>query len=80
LFAITLTVIGAFGSFGIIVVTTNGGPGSATTVPALELFRRAFTYGQIGPAAAVAIALSAVMLALSVIINRFGEASDEGEA
>lgn len=79
LVAVTLTVIGALGTFGIVVVTTNGGPGSATTVPALEIFRRAFQYGQIGPAAAIAITLAAVMLVFSVTINHLGETDDAGE-
>jgi raffinose/stachyose/melibiose transport system permease protein len=43
--ALTLTTIAALRNFDIVYLTTAGGPGDATTVPALEVYERAFGSG-----------------------------------
>ena len=49
------------------------GPGDATTVPAFQVFTRAFETGQVGSAAAVGITLTAIIFVISLGINRFAE-------
>ena len=60
--ALTLTVVAALKTFDLVYITTRGGPGNGTTVPAFEAYNRAFNTGQVGSAAAVAILLTVVIL------------------
>jgi raffinose/stachyose/melibiose transport system permease protein len=75
--ALTLTVIAALRNFDLIYVTTRGGPGTSTSVPSFEVYRRAFELGQVGSAAAVAITLTAIIFVLSFAITRVAERGDE---
>jgi raffinose/stachyose/melibiose transport system permease protein len=68
--ALTLCTISALRNFDIVYLTTGGGPGDATTVPALEVYERAFRTGEVGSAAAVGVCLAAVIFVLSFGINR----------
>jgi raffinose/stachyose/melibiose transport system permease protein len=54
-------------------VTTGGGPGDATTVPAFEVYERAFRGGDVGGAAAVGVVLAAAIFVLAFAINRTAE-------
>jgi raffinose/stachyose/melibiose transport system permease protein len=71
--ALTLTTIAALRNFDLIYITTKGGPGDSTTVPAYQVFKRAFETGQVGSAAAIGITLTAIIFVISVGINRVGE-------
>jgi raffinose/stachyose/melibiose transport system permease protein len=71
--AFTITIIAALRTFDVIYVTTQGGPGTATTVPALEIYRNAFQYNEVGAAAAVAMALAVIIFAVTVLILVRGE-------
>ena len=71
--AMTLTTIAALRNFDIVYITTKGGPGNATSVPAYQVFSRAFESGQVGSAAAIGIVLTAIIFAITVSINRFAE-------
>jgi raffinose/stachyose/melibiose transport system permease protein len=71
--ALTLTTIAALRNFDLVYITTKGGPGNATTVPAFQVFTRAFETGQVGSAAAVGITLTAVIFVISLGINRLAE-------
>jgi raffinose/stachyose/melibiose transport system permease protein len=71
--ALTLTTIAALRNFDIVYITTSGGPGDSTSVPAYQVFSRAFESGQVGSAAAVGIVLTAIIFVLSLGINRFAE-------
>jgi raffinose/stachyose/melibiose transport system permease protein len=71
--ALTLTTIYALRNFDLVYITTHGGPGNATTVPAFQVFSRAFESGQVGSAAAVGITLTAIIFVISLGINRFSE-------
>jgi raffinose/stachyose/melibiose transport system permease protein len=71
--ALTLTTIAALRNFDLVYITTGGGPGDATTVPAFEVYERAFQSGQVGGAAAIGVCLAAVIFALSFAINRFAD-------
>ena len=71
--ALTLTTIYALRNFDLVYITTKGGPGDATKVPAYEVYDRAFNTGKVGSGAAVGIALALLIFAISVIINRTAE-------
>lgn len=68
--ALTLTVVSALKTFDLVYITTKGGPGTSTTVPAFEAYNRAFNTGQVGSAAAVAVCLTLVILLVTVLIGK----------
>lgn len=71
--ALTLTTIAALRNFDLVYITTQGGPGNATSVPSFEVYDRAFQTGQVGSAAAIGIALTLVIFVISFGINRIAE-------
>jgi multiple sugar transport system permease protein len=54
-------------SFALIIVMTRGGPGDATNVAALEMYRQAFGYGDWGTASAAAFVLFVVVLVVTLV-------------
>jgi raffinose/stachyose/melibiose transport system permease protein len=68
--ALTLTVVSALKTFDLVYITTRGGPGTATTVPAFEAYNRAFNTGQVGLASAIAVVLTVSIVALTFLISR----------
>jgi raffinose/stachyose/melibiose transport system permease protein len=70
---LVLSVIGTLDTFDEIYVLTGGGPGTATTVPAYLVWRRAFQSGQVGSAAALGITLMLIIFAVTYGINRLME-------
>lgn len=68
--ALTLTVVSALKTFDLVFITTRGGPGNATSVPAFEAYNRAFNTGQVGLASAIAVVLTIVIVALTLLISR----------
>jgi raffinose/stachyose/melibiose transport system permease protein len=75
--AVSLTVIDALRAFDVIFVTTKGGPGSATTVPSLLIYQRAFVSGEVGSAAAIAVVLAVIIFAFAVAITKLVEGQGE---
>jgi raffinose/stachyose/melibiose transport system permease protein len=71
--ALTLTTIAALRNFDLVYITTQGGPGDETAVPAFVVWQRAFQSGQVGSAAAVGVTLAAIIFALVFAINRLAE-------
>jgi len=71
--ALTLTIIAALKTFDLVYVTTGGGPGTSTTVPSYEVYRRAFMIGEVGSAAAVAIVLTVLIFGINLAVNLIGE-------
>jgi raffinose/stachyose/melibiose transport system permease protein len=67
---LVLSVIGTLDTFDEIYVLTNGGPGTATTVPAYLVWRRGFQSGEVGSAAALGITLMLIIFAVTFGINR----------
>ncbi|GAB3600559.1 carbohydrate ABC transporter permease [Microbacterium tumbae] len=67
--ATVITTIAALASFDLVFVTTNGGPAGQTNVPGLLVFRLAFNEGNFGGAAALAIALSVIVIAAVSLIR-----------
>lgn len=71
--ALTLTVIAALKTFDLVYVMTSGGPGRQTSVPSYEVYNNAFLLGRVGTATALALVLTVVVFAATVVINRIGE-------
>ncbi|WP_083288324.1 carbohydrate ABC transporter permease [Jiangella alba] len=67
--AAVITTIAALASFDLVYVTTNGGPANQTTVPGLLVYRLAFTQGDIGGAAALAVVLAVIVIGLVTVIR-----------
>jgi multiple sugar transport system permease protein len=67
LFVLVVAVAGAFNSFAPAYLLTQGGPGTATQLLPLYIYNNAFTFTQMGYAAALALVLLAVLLILSVV-------------
>jgi ABC-type sugar transport system permease subunit/outer membrane protein assembly factor BamB len=59
---VVLGFIGEVQSFGLILLTTGGGPGHTTYVPALQLYYAAMQLNQLGYASAIASVLFLVIL------------------
>jgi raffinose/stachyose/melibiose transport system permease protein len=74
---LVLSVIGTLGTFDEVYVLTNGGPGTATTVPAYLIWQRLFQTGQVGSAAALGITLMLIVFAVTYVINRAMERGAE---
>jgi raffinose/stachyose/melibiose transport system permease protein len=73
----TLMVVGSLTFFDLIFVLTAGGPGDATRVLALDMYKRGFQANLMGPASAIAVILVAVGLGFSLFMRRIsGNAAD----
>jgi multiple sugar transport system permease protein len=68
--AVLIRALDAFTVFDQVFVLTQGGPGMATEVATLMVYKSAFRFSQIGYAAAMAITLLILVLALSAAIVR----------
>ncbi|GAA3703169.1 sugar ABC transporter permease [Nonomuraea antimicrobica] len=68
----TMVVIGSLTFFDLIFVLTAGGPGDATRVLALDMYKRGFQANLMGPASAIAVILVLVGLALALLLRRIG--------
>jgi raffinose/stachyose/melibiose transport system permease protein len=73
--ALTLTTIAALRNFDLVYITTQGGPGNSTSVPAFEVYNRAFQTGEVGSASAVGFTLALVIFVIAFGITRIGERS-----
>ena len=71
--ALTLTTIAALRNFDLVYITTRGGPGGSTSVPAYVVYDRAFKSGEVGGASAVGVCLVALIFVLAFAINKFAE-------
>jgi raffinose/stachyose/melibiose transport system permease protein len=71
--AVTLTVVAALRSFDLVYVLTKGGPGTSTSVPGLEIFERAFTRGQVGSASSLAVVLTVLIFAVTLLITHLSK-------
>jgi raffinose/stachyose/melibiose transport system permease protein len=68
----TLMVVGSLTFFDLIFVLTAGGPGDATRVLALDMYKRGFQANLMGPASAIAVILVLVGLVLALLLRRLG--------
>jgi multiple sugar transport system permease protein len=74
---IVLVTIYALNTFDLIFALTNGGPGQATEVFALFMYRKAFTDYALGEGAAVAVVLLGVNLLLTAVYLYLFDIGDE---
>jgi raffinose/stachyose/melibiose transport system permease protein len=68
--ALTLTTIMALRTFDLIYVSTQGGPGTSTTVPSVLVYQNAFSNGRVGLASAIAVVLTALIFVVAFAITR----------
>jgi raffinose/stachyose/melibiose transport system permease protein len=71
--ALTLTTIAALRNFDLVYLTTGGGPGTSTSVPAFEVYDRAFRGGDVGTAAAIGVTVALLIFVLVFLFNRVAE-------
>ena len=67
-----LEVIWAFNAFTLVWALTTGGPGDATAILPVLVYKEAFQFGNFGPAAAVSVLGGIVLLVLGVVGQRLG--------
>ena len=79
LVAIVVTLIDSFRNFALIFNLTRGGPGNATVVPVLEVYRRGILHGQVGSASAIGITISVVLVLLVLGVLWFARRRDPDE-
>ena len=69
-FALMISLIGAFQVFDQVYVMTGGGPAGATTVVIERIVNNAFAYSRMGYAATMSWALFIIILASSLVFSR----------
>ncbi|GAB2570646.1 carbohydrate ABC transporter permease [Gracilibacillus alcaliphilus] len=67
LFAMVMTLITSFQIFDQVFILTNGGPGYATEVLGLYIYKNAFEWFQMGYGAALAVVLFVIILIVTLI-------------
>lgn len=73
----TLTILSSMKEFNSIYILTSGGPGTATYVPALELYLNVKQYGRYGYASALGILLLIATVAVTMVSNRLTRGKEE---
>ncbi len=73
LVAILLAVTGGFAGFDLFFTMTNGGPFSATEVPATWIMKQAFDQNQLSYGIALTVILTIVVVLVSLVYLRFSE-------
>jgi len=68
--ALLIRALDAFTVFDQVFVLTQGGPGTATEVASLMIYKTAFRFSQFGYGASMAIALLALVLSFSAAVTR----------
>jgi raffinose/stachyose/melibiose transport system permease protein len=73
----TLMIVGSLTAFDLIFVLTEGGPGDATRVLAVDMYKRGFQANLMGPASAIAVILVLVGLSVALLMRRLsGDPTD----
>ena len=75
----TLMVVGSLTFFDLIFVLTEGGPGDATRVLALDMYKTGFQANLMGPASAIAVILVLVGLGLALLLRRIGGSTTDSQ-
>lgn len=63
-------IINSFTTFDVIYVMTNGGPGNATEILVTYIYKKGFTFNEIGPAAAMTVILFIFLLLITMVSNK----------
>jgi len=66
-----LGLIGGIQDYGKVLIMTGGGPGDATIVPGLLMYKRAFEYSQLGYGAAIGVILFLAILSLTTLSMKY---------
>ncbi|MBI4028362.1 MAG: extracellular solute-binding protein [Verrucomicrobia bacterium] len=74
---VILTFIGTLQDFQSILVLTGGGPGLASTVPALRMYHEAFRFSHFGYASAIGLVIFAAILVATLINLGFRKSEEE---
>ena len=77
--ALISTLISAIRVFDLVYVTTRGGPGTASLVSGLYLYRNAITIGRVGYGASLAVVLTLLILAISWLLLRAQRNAEDNE-
>ena len=77
--AVLLCVTGGFQGFDLFYVMTNGGPYGATEIPTTYLVKSVFSFGNVGYGSAMAILLTAIVVAVGLLFVRFNRVRPERE-
>jgi ABC-type sugar transport system permease subunit len=77
--AVLFCVVWSMRAFDIVYLLTKGGPGEATTVLSYFVFSKAFDFGDLGAAAAVACLLALLTFALTCLYIRVLPKGSEGQ-
>ena len=79
LYTVTMTIFVLNNLFGVVLVSTNGGPGYATTVLEYYIYFLTFRMGKVGMGASVAVVLFIITMVLVVIyVRSFSRRKGEG--
>lgn len=73
----TLALIGSLSGFGAIAATTNGGPGNASMIPAMLLYKVAFKDGKFGYASAMGTIIMIIILILTLLQRKLLNGKEE---
>lgn len=73
--AVLIRALDAFTVFDQVFVMTQGGPGTATEVATLMIYKTAFRFSQVGYGAAMAMALLVLVICFSAAVTRVFRAS-----
>lgn len=73
---VTLSLIQSLSGFGLVAATTNGGPGYATMIPALQMYKVAFGDGKFGRASAMGVILFVVIIILTLASRKMMKEED----
>jgi len=76
LYVLVMALIGSFQVFGRIFVLTGGGPVDSTLVAVQYIYRVAFSFNQMGYAAALSVAVFAILIVLTALQLRFFRRED----
>ncbi|MEX2104410.1 MAG: sugar ABC transporter permease [Bacilli bacterium] len=71
-----LTILGAMQIFNHVYSMTNGGPGYATEVPALRIYREAFRNGDFGMASTFSVLFALMLFVVSIIQLKYSQKDD----
>lgn len=72
------SIINGFRTFALQKIMTNGGPGVATEITTLHIYKTAFNFGRYGEAAAMSVVYFLIILAFSLVQLRVLKGGEEG--
>lgn len=73
---VTLVIINSLQIFEAVYITTKGGPGTSTMVPAVYMYEQGFSYRRMGYCSALGIILFALILLLTLFNNKCLKSSE----